>query len=171
MRVLVNGIHLFFDVEGAGLVPHGPTMKEKPVMLLLHGGPGADHSLFKPSFGQLSDLVQLVYLDHPGCGRSEYGSVSSWNLAQWGDDVLGFCEALGIEQPIVFDERLVYRVFWIERRPMPERRLWGWQPRAEDGLCHPGRARRRNVARRIGNRRHFRQAITPQCSGDLNGRR
>jgi pimeloyl-ACP methyl ester carboxylesterase len=102
MYVLVNGIRLFFDVEGAGLVPDGPTMREKPVMLLLHGGPGADHSLFKPSFGQLSDLVQLVYLDHRGCGRSEHGSASSWSLAQWGDDVLGFCEALGIEQPIVF---------------------------------------------------------------------
>jgi pimeloyl-ACP methyl ester carboxylesterase len=102
MYVSVNGIRLFFDVEGVGLVPDGPTMREKPVMLLLHGGPGADHSLFKPSFGQLADLVQLVYLDHRGCGRSERGPVSSWNLAQWGDDVLVFCEALGIEQPIVY---------------------------------------------------------------------
>jgi pimeloyl-ACP methyl ester carboxylesterase len=102
MYVSVNGIRLFFDVEGAGLIPDGPTMREKPVMLLLHGGPGADHSLFKPSFGQLAELVQLVYLDHRGCGRSERGSVSSWNLDQWGDDVLGFCEALGIEQPIVY---------------------------------------------------------------------
>ena len=41
MHALVNGIRLFFDVEGAGLVPDGPTMREKPVMLLLHGGPGA----------------------------------------------------------------------------------------------------------------------------------
>jgi pimeloyl-ACP methyl ester carboxylesterase len=102
MNISVNGVRLFFDVDGAGLVPDGPTMKEKPVMLLLHGGPGADHSLFKPSFGQLADLVQLVYLDHRGCGRSERASVLSWNLAQWGDDVLGFCEALGIEQPIVY---------------------------------------------------------------------
>jgi pimeloyl-ACP methyl ester carboxylesterase len=102
MKISVNGVRLFFDVDGTGFVPDGPTMREKPVMLLLHGGPGADHSLFKPSFGQLADLVQLVYLDHRGCGPSERGSVSSWNLAQWGNDVLGFCEALGIEQPIVY---------------------------------------------------------------------
>jgi proline iminopeptidase len=76
-------------------------MREKPLMLLLHGGPGGDHSEFKPSFAQLADLVQLVYLDHRGCGRSERGPISSWNLAQWGDDVLAFCEVLGIEQPIV----------------------------------------------------------------------
>src|SRR5580704_3862530 len=80
MNISVNGVRLFFDVDGAGFVPDGPIMREKPVMLLLHGGPGADHSLFKPSFSQLADLVQLVYLDHRGCGRSERGSVSSWNL-------------------------------------------------------------------------------------------
>jgi pimeloyl-ACP methyl ester carboxylesterase len=103
MYVSVNGVRLFFDVDGAGLVPDGPTMKQKPVLLLLHGGPGTDHSEFKPDFAQLADLVQVLYLDHRGCGRSERGPVSSWTLAQWGDDVLGFCEALGIEQPIVFE--------------------------------------------------------------------
>jgi hypothetical protein len=33
MRVLVNGVRLFFDVEGASLVPDGPTMREKPTLL------------------------------------------------------------------------------------------------------------------------------------------
>src|SRR5262245_62725736 len=40
MRVLVNGVRLFFDVEGARLVPSGPSIREKPTLLLLHGGPG-----------------------------------------------------------------------------------------------------------------------------------
>jgi pimeloyl-ACP methyl ester carboxylesterase len=79
-------VRLFFDVEGAALLPDGPVMREKPIMLLLHGGPGGDHSGYKPSFSQLSELVQIVYLDHRGCGRSERGPVSSWTLAQWGDD-------------------------------------------------------------------------------------
>ena len=39
MHVRVNGVRLFFDVEGAKLVPDGPAMREKPT-LLLHGGPG-----------------------------------------------------------------------------------------------------------------------------------
>jgi hypothetical protein len=39
MHVRVNGVRLFFDVEGAKLVPDGPVMREKPT-LLLHGGPG-----------------------------------------------------------------------------------------------------------------------------------
>ena len=34
MHVLVNGVRLFFDVEGAKLVPDGPVMREKPTLLL-----------------------------------------------------------------------------------------------------------------------------------------
>lgn len=102
MRVLVNGVRLFFDVEGAGLVPDGPTMREKPTLLLLHGGPGFDHSLYKPAFSALADIAQVVYLDQRGNGRSDPGPRAAWTLAQWGDDVRAFCEALGIERPIVY---------------------------------------------------------------------
>ncbi|MEO1613908.1 MAG: alpha/beta hydrolase, partial [Pseudomonadota bacterium] len=101
MRITVNGVSLFFDVEGAGLVPDGPAMREKPTLILLHGGPGADHSLFKPRWSGLSDIAQIVYLDHRGNGRSDDGDPADWTLAQWGDDVRGFCDALGIERPIV----------------------------------------------------------------------
>ena len=30
MHVLVNGVRLFFDIEGAKPVPDGPVMREKP---------------------------------------------------------------------------------------------------------------------------------------------
>jgi proline iminopeptidase len=101
MKVLVNGVRLFFDVEGAGLVPDGPAMREKPTLLLLHGGPGADHSIYKPAYSALADVAQIIYLDHRGNGRSEDGPREAWNLAQWGDDVAAFCDVLGIENPIV----------------------------------------------------------------------
>jgi pimeloyl-ACP methyl ester carboxylesterase len=101
VHALVNGVRLFFDVDGARLVPDGPAMREKPTLLLLHGGPGFDHSLFKPFFSQLTDLAQVVFLDHRGNGRSESGPPERWTLAQWGDDVPAFCEGIGIERPIV----------------------------------------------------------------------
>jgi hypothetical protein len=44
MRVEVNGARIFFDVEGAKLVPDGPPMREKPTLILVHGGFGADHT-------------------------------------------------------------------------------------------------------------------------------
>lgn len=101
MHVTVNGTRLFFDVDGPGLVPDGPSMRQRPTVLLLHGGPGFDHSIFKPAYAALADVGQLVYLDHRGNGRSELDEPANWNLAQWGDDVHGFCQALGIERPIV----------------------------------------------------------------------
>jgi len=101
MQVLVNGVRLFFDVEGAKLVPDGPVMREKPTLLLLHGGPGFDHSIYKPAYSALADIVQIIYLDHRGNGRSEDGPRESWNLPQWGDDVRAFCDILGIASPIV----------------------------------------------------------------------
>jgi pimeloyl-ACP methyl ester carboxylesterase len=101
MHVSVNGVRLFFDVEGAKLVPDGPVMREKPTLLMLHGGPGADHSIYRPAYSALSDIAQIIYLDHRGNGRSEDGPRGSWNLAQWGDDVRAFCDNLGIVDPIV----------------------------------------------------------------------
>ena len=101
MHVFINGVRLFFDVEGAKLVPDGPAMREKPTLLLLHGGPGFDHSIYKPAYSALADIAQIIYLDHRGNGRSEEGARESWNLAQWGDDVRAFCDALGVVDPIV----------------------------------------------------------------------
>lgn len=98
---MVNGARLFVDIEGAGLVADGPVMRQKPTLILLHGGPGADHSLFKPGWGALSDIAQIIYVDHRGNGRSDDGDPADWTLAQWGDDIRGLCDVLGVERPIV----------------------------------------------------------------------
>jgi proline iminopeptidase len=102
MFVEVNGSKLFFDVEGTGLVPDGPTMRAKPTLLLLHGGPDFDHTLYRPAFSALADIAQIIYLDHRGNGRSSGDDPKTWNLAQWGDDVRAFRDMLGIEKPIVY---------------------------------------------------------------------
>ena len=102
MYALVNGIRLYFDVEGAQLVPDGATMRERPTVIFLHGGPGMDHTGYKPRFSALADICQVIYLDHRGNGRSDPATSDTWTLAQWGDDVHAFCETLGIERPIVY---------------------------------------------------------------------
>jgi pimeloyl-ACP methyl ester carboxylesterase len=104
MRVHVNGVELYFDVEGPALVPDGKRMRERPTVILLHGGPGFDHTSYKPSFAALADVAQLVYLDHRGQGRSDKSDPAFWTLAQWADDVRGLCDALGIVKPIVFGQ-------------------------------------------------------------------
>lgn len=101
MKIRLADTTLFFDVEGCKLAPDGPRMKEKPTLLLLHGGPGYDHSIFKPAFSRLADIVQIVYLDHRGHGRSDRSVASRWCLGQWADDIVEFCDALEIREPIV----------------------------------------------------------------------
>jgi pimeloyl-ACP methyl ester carboxylesterase len=101
MYAQVNGARLFFDVEGPKWIPDGRQMLERPTLILLHGGPGFDHSGYKPDFARLSDVAQIVYLDHRGQGRSEKGTPETWNLDQWADDVRGLCDVLGIEKPVV----------------------------------------------------------------------
>ena len=102
MLVSVGDVRLFVDVDGAKLVPDGMVMRERPTIILLHGGPGFDHTPFKELYAPLTSVAQLVYYDHRGNGRSESGPRERWTLDQWADDLKTLCETLGIERPIVF---------------------------------------------------------------------
>jgi pimeloyl-ACP methyl ester carboxylesterase len=105
VRIDIGGVRLYVDVDGRSLVPDGPSMVERPTVLLLHGGPGMDHSYFKSGTTyDFSDIAQVVFYDHRGNGRSDLGSPQDWQLDVWADDVVRLCDALGIEQPIVIGE-------------------------------------------------------------------
>jgi pimeloyl-ACP methyl ester carboxylesterase len=107
MHVEVNGTRLWFDVEGSALVPDGLQMRERPTVVLLHGGPGSfDHSYFKPDFGRLTNTAQVVYLDLPGHGRSDWGDPASWSFELCADKVREFCDTLGIARPVVYGHSL-----------------------------------------------------------------
>jgi proline iminopeptidase len=103
MEIDVNGTRLWFDIDGPALVPDGVAMRERPTVVLVHGGPGSyDHSYFKPDFGQLTRSAQVVYLDLRGHGRSARTAVDEWTFEACADDIRAFCDALGIARPIVF---------------------------------------------------------------------
>jgi pimeloyl-ACP methyl ester carboxylesterase len=104
MRVDIGGgVRLFFDVAGSSLAPTDEAMVDRPTLLVLHGGPGADHSAFRPYFDRFADTHLVVYLDHRGNGRSDARhDPSGWDLDTWADDVVRFCEALDLHHPVVF---------------------------------------------------------------------
>ena len=103
MRIQVEDVRLFFDVEGTKLVAEGPWMRERPTVVLLHPGPGFDHGLFKVGIGPwLAAGTQVLYLDMRGAGRSDPGRPEDLRLERWADDVREFCDVLRIEKPIVF---------------------------------------------------------------------
>lgn len=102
MRAAVRGTEIYFDVEGAGLVPedggpgHGGGMREKRPALVIHGGPGGDHSGFKPAFTPLSETLQLVYFDHRGQGRSGRGDPALYTLDENVEDMEALRRHLGL---------------------------------------------------------------------------
>lgn len=103
MHIEINGARIFFDVVGPQLQPDGEAMAERPALIVLHGGPGFDHASMRPYFDRFADTHQVIYLDHRGNGRST-GEKEGWTLAQWGDDIHDFCQALGIERPVVLGQ-------------------------------------------------------------------
>jgi pimeloyl-ACP methyl ester carboxylesterase len=103
MHVDVNGTRLWFDVDGPALVPDRGAMRERPTVVLLHGGPGSyDHSYFKPDFAPLTRVAQVIYLDLRDHGRSARHDPAAWTFEACADDLRAFCDILGIAKPIVY---------------------------------------------------------------------
>ena len=120
MRIEIEpGVRLYVDVESPQHVPDGPVLREKPALLLLHGGPGFDHSGFRPYFGRVADIAQVIYYDHRGHGRSDRRPPAEWTLDTFADDVVRLCDALGIVKPIVLGQSFGGFVAqrYIERHP------------------------------------------------------
>jgi pimeloyl-ACP methyl ester carboxylesterase len=102
VRVRVGDVRLYFDVDGAKLVPDGPWMRHRPTVILLHPGPGFDHTLYKVQLGPaLAEYAQVVYVDQRGHGRSDRSTPDRWNVDTWAADVKGLCDAVRIEKPVV----------------------------------------------------------------------
>ena len=96
MLAKIRGTEIFFDVDGAAFVPDGGRMLERPVLFLLHGGPGGDHASFKTSSAALRDVAQVVYVDHRGSGRSAAGDPAEYTLDNNIDDLDALREYLGL---------------------------------------------------------------------------
>jgi proline iminopeptidase len=84
--VRVRDVSLFVDVVGHGYP-----------LLLMHGGPGADHWTLLP-FERLADRFTLVFYDHRCNGRSTGAPVSSMTWDNLAADADALRERLGFER-------------------------------------------------------------------------
>jgi proline iminopeptidase len=55
-----DGARIYYKMLGRGMP-----------LLVLHGGPGSDHSYFLPAFAPLARNFRLIFIDQRGSGRSE----------------------------------------------------------------------------------------------------
>jgi proline iminopeptidase len=100
MRARIRDTEIYFDVDGASLIPVGSEMRERPTAFLIHGGPGVDHTSLKVRYGQLKQKLQLVYFDHRGQGRSARGDPQRYTLDENVEDMEALRQYLGLG-PIV----------------------------------------------------------------------
>jgi pimeloyl-ACP methyl ester carboxylesterase len=91
VRVNVGDIELYVREQGAG----------RP-LVLLHGGPGLDGSVFFPEIAALAgEGVRLLAVDHRANGRSDAGDPARWTVPQMADDVEALIRELDLDRPIV----------------------------------------------------------------------
>jgi len=87
MFIELNGVRLFTRRVGAG-----------PLVVVLHGGPGAHHDYLLPQYDLLAKRRELFYYDQRGGGKSP---VSRDTPVGWREHVAdrdGIRETLGLEQ-------------------------------------------------------------------------
>jgi proline iminopeptidase len=66
-------------------------------LIVLHGGPGMDHTAFRPYLDPLGEDFRVLYVDERGQGRSDRTDPASLSLDVFARDVDLLAEALGLE--------------------------------------------------------------------------
>jgi proline iminopeptidase len=70
-------------------------------LVTLHGGPGLDHSWFRPALDPLASKAKVVYYDQADCGRSARDVPLANGFGTWVDELDGLRAALGVERMVL----------------------------------------------------------------------
>lgn len=84
----IRDTRLFVEERGSGALP----------LLVLHGGPGLDHTMFGDALDPLGDRCRLLLVDQRAQGRSEPAPSETWTLAQMAADVSALATALELDR-------------------------------------------------------------------------
>ncbi|PPC63931.1 hypothetical protein C1Y41_04615 [Pantoea sp. ICBG 1758] len=98
MFAKINDMSIFFDVVGEKLDAVTSQLKEKPTVVVVHGGLGFDHGYLRPGLDPLALPFNLIYWDMRGQGRSSDVPLESITLENCADDAKALCDYLGIKK-------------------------------------------------------------------------
>jgi proline iminopeptidase len=83
----INGTWLYVKIIGKG----------EP-LLIVHGGPGMNHSYFLPHLEKLAKKFRIVFYDQRASGKSVIPSTDSLSLKFFVDDIEAIRQMLGVEK-------------------------------------------------------------------------
>src|SRR5471030_1627659 len=98
MKANIRGTEIYFDVAGMQIEPKGSDLIEKPVMFLIHGGPGGNHIHFKYDSIELQKYAQLIFIDQRGCGLSKKDKLANYTLENNIEDIEALRKYLGFNK-------------------------------------------------------------------------
>jgi proline iminopeptidase len=116
----INGTKLYCKIQAQPFKPE--TGKGEP-LLIVHGGPGLNHTYLLPHLKNLSKWFTLVFYDQRACGRSAIPSSDSTSLNFFVNDIEGIRKNLGVEKIMLFSHS------------------WGAIPVTQYALDHPDRVK------------------------------
>lgn len=98
MKAKIRGTEIYFDVTGTQIGVKGNQLYEKPVLFLIHGGPGGNHIHFKHDSIKLQEYAQLIFIDQRGCGFSKKDKKSNYTLENNIEDIEALRKHLGFDK-------------------------------------------------------------------------
>jgi proline iminopeptidase len=87
MEATIDGVRIFYLLVGS---------ERGYPLVVLHGGPGLDHTEMHPWLDPLGDTFRLIYVDLRGQGRSERVNPETLSLSRFSQDVSTLAETLGL---------------------------------------------------------------------------
>ncbi len=99
MKAKIRGTEIFFDVAGSQFrTGKNGVVTEKPVLFLIHGGPGGNHIHFKFDSITLEKEAQLIFIDQRGSGMSKKTRASDYTLKNNIEDIEALRQYLGLDK-------------------------------------------------------------------------
>jgi proline iminopeptidase len=95
----VNGTSLYLKIIAQ---PFKSNPAKREPLLIVHGGPGLNHTYLLPHLKKLSKQYTLIFYDQRASGRSFIPSADSVSLKLFSEDIEGIRQALGIEKLLIF---------------------------------------------------------------------
>ncbi len=87
MDATIDGARIFYTTVGS---------ESAYPLIVLHGGPGFDHTEMHPWLDPLSDTFRLIYVDQRGQGRSDRVDPATLTLERFAQDVSALARALDL---------------------------------------------------------------------------